>query len=112
MRGVVLSGKGGYEPGRVAKTTRRVLTKSEWQLLQQRLDDAGIWEPTPTDDRTGVDGAQWILEGKQDAKYRLHEVWSPNRTRFPQYFKACMLMLDLAAVRPDADELSAYGVRE
>jgi hypothetical protein len=112
VRGVVLSGRGGYEPGKVAKATRRVLTQGEWQLLQQRLENAGIWEPPDTDDRPGTDGSRWVLEGRDSTRYRLHDLWSPKRARFPQYVKACMYMLDLAGIRPEAEELSAYGLRE
>jgi hypothetical protein len=105
VRGVVLTGRGGYEPGKVARSTRRVVTSEEWRLLRQRLDNAGMWESTDTNDSSGVDGAQWILEGQKDGKYRLHDVWSPTAERFPQYVKVCLYMLELAGIKPSDEEL-------
>jgi hypothetical protein len=105
VRGIVLSGKGGYEPGKIATNTRRVLSPGEWQLLQQRLENAGMWEPTDINDANGVDGARWILEGRRDGTYRLHDVWSPAPKRFPQFVKACVYLLELADIKPASSEL-------
>src|SRR5262245_33711717 len=74
--GKVLSGKGGYEPGTLVRTTKRALNPDEWRLLQQRLENAGLWESTDRDDRLGVDGAQ-----------------------------ACVFMLELAGIKPPSEEL-------
>jgi hypothetical protein len=105
VRGVVLSGRGGYAPGKVARETRRVLTAEEWRLLLQRLQNAGMWEPTDKNDSSGVDGAQWLLEGRQDGKYRFHDVWSPTPARFPQYVKVCLHLLELAGIKPPDEEI-------
>lgn len=103
--GKVLSGKGGFEAGRLLKATRRTLTPDEWRLLQQRLENAGIWEPTDRQDNTGVDGATWLLEGRDRQRYRFHEVWSPTETTFPQYRRVCAYLLELARILPDDHEL-------
>lgn len=61
--GKVLSGKGGYDPGSLLRTTRRSLTDDEWRHLEQQLENVRIWESPDRDDRLGLDGAQWVLEG-------------------------------------------------
>jgi hypothetical protein len=105
VRGVVLTRERMDQPGKVSRRTRRVLTHEEWQILLQRLQNAGMWEPTDKNDSSGVDGAQWLLEGRQDGKYRLHDVWCPSPARFPQYVKVCLYMLELARIKPPEEEL-------
>jgi len=103
--GKVLSGKGGYEPGRLLRVTRRVLSTDEWRLLERRLDNAGLWELPDKYSREGFDGAEWVLEGRNQGRYSLHDVWSPTDSTFPQYRKACVYMLELAGIAPDTTQL-------
>lgn len=39
-----------------------------------------FWGRQPNDDRIGLDGAQWILEGTRGGTYHLWDVWSPQRS--------------------------------
>lgn len=103
--GKILSGKGGHEPGTLVRTTRRSLSADEWRLLEQRLQNAGLWEETDRDDRLGLDGAQWVLEGRRHGRYKFHDVWSPDDSTHPQYRKACAFMLELAGIKPPDEEL-------
>lgn len=103
--GKVLSGKGGYEAGTLAQTTRRALSADEWRRLEQRLENAGLWEPPDRDDRVGADGAEWIVEGRKGGRYSFHVVWSPTEGTFPQYRKVCSYMLELAGISPAAQDL-------
>jgi hypothetical protein len=105
VEGVVLSGKGGYEPGAVEHRTTRALDAKEWRLLLARLENAGMWQPTDPQDESGHDGSQWILEGRSGDWYRLHDVWSPKPSAFPQYHKVCAYLLELARIRPPHGEL-------
>jgi hypothetical protein len=102
--GKVLSGKGGYEPGRLVRTTKRVITPQELQLLEQRLENAEVWGPPFPDVRRGLDGAEWVFEGKKSGRYYFHAVWSPG-SDFPQYRKAAAYMLELADIVPAEDDL-------
>jgi len=104
VRGIVLSGKGGYKPGNVQRRTERRLSDREWRLLRQRLENAGMWEGDTRQQDTGFDGSRWILEGRADGKYRFHDIWSPKPSRFPQYYKACSYMLELAGLTPAPPE--------
>ena len=103
--GIVLSGRGGYAPGSVAKRTRTLLKPDEWKLLQQRLEDAGMWEAAVKQSSIGLDGSQWILEGRRSGTYRLHDLWSPDRKDYPQYVNACVYLLELAGITSQADEI-------
>ncbi len=99
--GKVLTGHGGYEPGSISRTTQRVLAAGEWRLLLQRLENAGMWQPSDVQATIGPDGSEWLLEGRHAAQYRLHKVWSPTEASFPQYRRVCSYMLELAGIVPD-----------
>jgi hypothetical protein len=99
ITGKVLTGRGGYEPGTLSRTTRRELTPDERRLLEQRLESAEVWGPSIARDEPGLDGAQWVFEGVRHGKYYFHDVWSPGAD-FPQYRKAATYMLELAGVLP------------
>ena len=103
--GKVLDGRGGYEPGGLAHTTRRLLSDVEWRLLEQRLENAGLWEPPDRDDRSLTDGAEWVLEGRKDGRHSFRAVHSPTDSTFPQYRKVCAYMLELADITPGAEDL-------
>jgi hypothetical protein len=103
--GKVLSGKGGYAPGRLERSTKRTLTSEEWRLLDQRMANAGLWEAPDEDNQRGADGAEWIVEGRREKRYQFRSAWSPEDSSFPQYRKACEYMLSLAGIHPGAGEL-------
>ena len=105
VEGILLNGAGCCGPGQVVvKRSRRLLTDAEWRLLQQRLDNAGIWEPTEYDP-AGVDGAVWLLEGRHGLQHRVHSKFSPESRQWPQYYRACTYLLELAGLLPRSDEL-------
>ena len=57
------------------------------------LEDLRFWIlPTSDPSRTGLDGAQWLLEGVKASKYHIVNRWSPEDGQFRQ------LMLDLVAL--------------
>jgi len=102
----VLSGKGGYEPGHVVQRVHRELSATEVGILQQRLSEAGFWSRADAQERVaGTDGAQWILEGRLDRDYRILDIWSPQGRRYSAFRALCLFLLDLARVRPAADEI-------
>ena len=103
--GTVVSREAGHGPREILQRTRRLLSPDEWRLLEQRLLNAGIWEATDTDSRSGADGAQWLLEGRRRGQHSVHDVWSPTDETFPQYRKACVYMLAVAGIMPEANEL-------
>jgi hypothetical protein len=105
--GKILGGKGGYEPGKVVRTTERKLSQEEVRLLLQRLENAGIWESTDKQQR-GTDGSEWLLEAQEAGRYAFHRVWTPSGSTFPVFRKACGYMLELAGILPESTEGELY----
>ena len=87
----VLSGAGGYDPGKVK--VHRVLPVESAQVARflKALESLGFWSlPGPDPDSDGVDGAQWVLEGTQKGSYRVVDRWSPEKGA---YRDACLMLL-------------------
>lgn len=76
----VLSGAGGYEPGRLVVADTRSLDPTKAEQLRRILDQVDFWSlPTSEEnDLLGVDGAQWIVEGLRDGQYHVVDRWSPD----------------------------------
>jgi hypothetical protein len=73
-----LSGKGGYEPGRLDRVTSRSLTAKEGADVQRAFAaiDFEAFKPNPCD--LGADGAEWIVEVQAGGKYRVVHQQSPQ----------------------------------
>ena len=76
-----LNGAGGYEPGSlVVNRTVRVPPDAALRL-RALIDSTGLWQATPpTDERVGLDGAQWIIEGVRGGRYHAIDWWSPQES--------------------------------
>lgn len=81
----ILSGQGGYEPGRLIKNSRRKLSKLEVENLLGLFADQEFWStpgyPRQPPEIVGLDGAEWITEGVKDSKYHVVTRWSPEYGR-------------------------------
>jgi hypothetical protein len=77
----VLDGAGGYEPGKIEKTVKRALTAAEWKALAAAIARTGLWKMALVDRSggVGVDGAEWVVEGRHGDEYHLVTRWSPDR---------------------------------
>ena len=69
------------------------------------MENAGLWEAPDKDDRLGLDGAEWVVEGRRKGQYQFRSVWSPDDKSFPQYRKACEYMLTLAGIHPGNEKI-------
>jgi hypothetical protein len=101
---VVLSGAGGYEPGKVLDTSHRFLSVVEFRELVNGLEKAGFWS-MPTNlraDLGGMDGARWIVEGRRPAGYWVVQRWSPDEGAYRQ---ACLAFVKAAGIVVPKDEL-------
>lgn len=88
-----LDGAGGYEPGKLIANKTRRLTADEWDKFIDLLQKTSYWQlPTESKD-FGLDGAQWVLEGKKDEQYHIVDRWSP---RSGSYLEACSYLLKLS----------------
>lgn len=105
LRAVMLSGKGGYEPGCISAERKRVLTAKEWRHFQSLLSRASFWQGEFPDYPGGMDGSQWIFEGSGTYRYRLLDIWTPTadtRKRGLGAFIACgKYLIRLSGLKPD-----------
>ena len=78
LTAVELSGAGGYKPGHVLQRIERVFAKSQIGQLQQALDSPAFWDRPTEDDRRGLDGSEWIIEGSKNGNYHVVVRWTPS----------------------------------
>lgn len=97
ITGVELDGEGGYEPGTVQTIVEKQLSDPEWTLLSSSLARAAFWGMRTRGDNEGLDGAQWILEGRRADSYHVVHRWSPKEGAFRQ---ACLALLRTAGLMP------------
>ncbi len=54
------------------------LPLGSWTRLQAQLDAARFWTLPPQNDRIGLDGARWLIEGRRgDVRHQVRR-WSPD----------------------------------
>lgn len=54
------------------------LSLADWARLQDELIATGFWALDPVDEQRGLDGAQWLIEGRRGNVYRRVSRWSPQ----------------------------------
>ena len=87
----VTDGAGGYFAGDVAWEVERTLGAEESERLEQLLRSVAFWNMPVREDRFGLDGAYWIIEGFQAGKYHVIHRWSPKQgplVKFGEYLMA------------------------
>jgi len=101
---VELSGAGGYAPGAIVSKVEKSLGAADWQTLMTALAGIDFWRmPTlPLQDPSGLDGAQWIVEGRRGSDYHVVDRWTP---REGAYRDAGLAFLKLAGIDVPAAEL-------
>jgi len=93
LTAVELDGTGGHEPGGIVKRVQRALSPAEQDKFLTKLSQVRFWEMRKNQDRFGLDGAQWILEGAESGRYQVVERWSPGPGA---YREVCLLLLGFA----------------
>jgi hypothetical protein len=88
---------------------QKPITIKQWDSLEQKIEYADYWGMQSMEDRSGLDGSTWILEGLaraatltgRDGTYKTHYVyrWSPYQTAFEAIG---IYMLQLAGVHGQA----------
>jgi hypothetical protein len=78
MTATELSGKGGYDPGSVARRVERRLTTEDGAALVRMLDNTDVMSLASAKCDHGMDGAQWILESAGPEGYRFVDRWAPR----------------------------------
>ena len=77
-RSVMLSGKGGYDPGKIKKVEEIEVTKREIDDLLAALEKSGFWGMPQKDDVIGLDGSQLIIEAIKEGQHRVRVRWTPE----------------------------------
>lgn len=90
------------ESKRLSLDKERQLSKDDVASFLQRITESGFWELPSRDDRIGFDGARWILEGVQGARYHVVDRWSPENG---QVRKLGTHMIKLAKLGLPRDEI-------
>jgi hypothetical protein len=91
----VLGGAGGYAPGKIIDQHERNLSEEEWLEVIRLVKRAGFWGLPTRDQRLGLDGAEWILEGAAARSVHVVDRWSPE---VGDYREACLFLLRLSGV--------------
>jgi hypothetical protein len=92
---VKLSGAGGFLPGTISHKSTRLLSSAEWIRITHAVRSASFWSIASTERSNGLDGANWVLEGRNNANYHVAERWSPKPGPFREL---CLLLVELSKI--------------
>jgi hypothetical protein len=54
------------------------ISEGEWNKLLGLIEKSKFWSLKSHDDRIGLDGTTWVIEGARAGKYHMVERWSPK----------------------------------
>jgi hypothetical protein len=103
----ILSGEGGYDPGKVSKFVRRNLSQDEEDKFKQLMSRVNFSPAKRLGGIVGLDGAQWILEAASGNTYRALDYWRPvsdKNSDVKAYVALCNYMIDLSGFEIPSDE--------
>jgi hypothetical protein len=78
LQAIELNGAGGYSPGVISRRVAKKLSDAEWNSITKLLVAIQFWKLPTEVPSNGLDGAQWIFEGRQDGKYHIVDRWTPR----------------------------------
>jgi hypothetical protein len=99
----VADGRGGYAPGKLIENRTLQLSKEHVRWFLDRVGELKYWELTADTGPGGDDGAEWILEGAQNHRYRIVQRWSP--TRGPIRTLGSIMLFEMANLKIPRDEI-------
>jgi hypothetical protein len=100
-----LTGEGGYGAGKILRKDNLTISKEQWCEFINLLEQAHFWTEPSSNDRGGLDGAQWVLEGVKSNRYHIVDRWSPENGKFRD---ACIHLLKLSGRDIDKLEKELY----
>ena len=66
------NGTGAWRPGKIIEHGNKKLTIAEWREFENQIKSINFWSlPTLDNNKLGLDGSNWILEGKKLEKYHV-----------------------------------------
>ena len=94
LTAVELDGAGGYEPGKVSRKVQRQLSAA---TLSEALKATGFWKMPGRLPTHGLDGAQWVMEGRSGLNYHVVDRWSPAPGVCREL---CLMLVKFAGLMP------------
>lgn len=94
----VTSGAGGYKPGQITQEQTFSASKSQVQNFRTLLESVGFWS-LKNESVAGLDGAEWIMEGRENGRYQVVDRWGPNPE--DAYRKMCWFLIGLTNLKID-----------
>jgi len=91
------SGAGGYEPGKLIINKQIPIDKKTWDEFIDRLHQADFWHMDTRVTTMGLDGSQWILEGKKLNQYHVVDRWTPGYNS--EFYKCCDFLITLTDLK-------------
>ncbi len=64
--------------GDIAKQAEKEMSKSDCSKLLTTIKQYDFWTLPMTDERIGLDGSEWLIEGVKNGKYHFIYRWSPK----------------------------------
>ncbi len=58
------------------------VSERKWNKFMSLLKSANFWEMPSKEDRFGLDGSEWIIEGLDKNVYHMVDRWHPSKTPF------------------------------
>ncbi|NOK33893.1 hypothetical protein HMI49_11850 [Corallococcus exercitus] len=99
----------GNSKGALAVDRRILLTPTQWQALQHRLEQARFWTLdrfAPPNSLVYLDGSQWLFEGGRKGRYRALDIQSPEPDgRAGALYGLGAFMMELAGLPMDRNAL-------
>jgi hypothetical protein len=77
LNAVELDGAGGHTPGSEIRRVTRRLSAEESSAILAEVRKAAFWDLPSKENMVGIDGAEWIIEGRDGARYHVVRRWSP-----------------------------------
>ena len=74
----ITNGAGGYRPGVMIKNQEISISREEVSKFLKELNEMKFWNLSFKDEKIGMDGARWVIEGIKDKKYHVVDRWSPK----------------------------------
>ncbi|MGH2507846.1 MAG: hypothetical protein ACRDHZ_10665 [Ktedonobacteraceae bacterium] len=90
-------GAGGYAPGKLVISKQKNLDKKTWEEFIKKVNEIDFWNSTINREESGLDGSEWILEGKSGNKYHVVDRWTPNKKS--KYYECCDFLLSLTDLK-------------
>lgn len=92
----VCDGAGGYEPGNLTISKKKILDKSEWSSFVDIVNGIHFWKLETNQRLHDIDGSQWILEAKVKDKYHVVDRQSPKEGS--EYYNVCNFLIELTSL--------------